>query len=161
MTQWRWRASGVPASLAASRLPCSASAFMPAVTTTGGAAMAYKQYVELQPGTQGIAAPNNDIPQDRYAAGQKTSYAPPVWYPTLGYQHRLPPFLPAGGNDSPVRVWSDNQLPVPAADPTRGTRRFGGGHVAQPYTEITQPRVAGGWRGLRGMAGRRRSRGRR
>lgn len=126
MTVWRWGTSGVP----------GLSAFMPAVTKTAGAWQSYKENLTGHPGTYAVPAPNNDIPQDRYqvSADHRSSDAPPFWYPQLWFQDRLPglPF-PAGGNDAGVRVYSDNQIPVPAIDPTRGTYRYGGGQVVQPF----------------------------
>lgn len=126
MTTWRWGTSGVPA----------LSAFMPAVTKTVGVSQTYKDLLEGHPGTLAIPAPNNDIPQDRLmvSADHRSSDAPPAWFPQLWFQHTLPglPF-PAGANDCGVQIYSDNQLPVPAIDPTRGTYRYGGGQVVQPY----------------------------
>lgn len=128
MTTWRWGTSGVPAS----------SAFMPAITKTVGVSQAYKDLVEGQPGTEAIPAPNNSSPSSPLLTGSdhRSSDAPPAWYPQLWYQTSLPglPF-PAGGNDAGVRIWSDNQLPVPAIEPQRGTYRYGGGQVVQPYQD--------------------------
>lgn len=125
MTVWRWSTSGVP----------GLSAFMPSISKTAGAWMAYKEAVTGQPGTQAIPMPNNSNPQDRYqvSADHRSSDAPPFIYPQLWFQDRLPglPF-PAGANDAGVRVHSDNQLPVPAIDPTRGTFRLGGGQAITP-----------------------------
>ena len=125
MTVWRWGTSGVPA----------LSAFMPSISKTAGVAQQYKDAVEGHPGTTAIPAPNNDIPQDRYqvSADHRSSDAPPAWFPQVWFQTRLPglPF-PAGANDAGVQIYSDNQLPVPAIDPTRGTFRYGGGQVVQP-----------------------------
>lgn len=127
MTVWRWGASDVP----------DLSAFFPAVTKTVGTWQQYKQALTGEPGTQAIPAPNNDIPQDRYqvSSDHRSSDAPPYWFPQLWFEDRLPglPF-PAGGNDSGVRVWSDNQIPVPSIDPTRGTYRYGGGQVVPAYS---------------------------
>lgn len=127
MTTWRWGTSGVPA----------LSAFMPAITKSVGMYQQYKQSVHGNPGTRPIPAPNNDIPQDRYqvSADHRSSDAPPWWFPQVWYQDQLPglPF-PAGGNDCGVRIYSDNQIPIPAIDPTRGTFRYGGGVVVQPYS---------------------------
>lgn len=126
MTVWKWGTSGVPRS----------SAFMPAITKTIGVSQQYKGYVDGQPGTQAIPAPNNDIPQDRFVAGVKSSNAPPFWWPQVWYEHCLPgPPFPGGGNDSGVRIYSDNQLPVPSIDPTRGTFRYGGGQVTPVYQD--------------------------
>jgi hypothetical protein len=110
---------------------------MPAVTTTIGVGQAYKDRLEGHPGTLAVPAPNNDIPQDRYQVGadHRSSDAPPWWYPQLWFEDALPglPF-PAGGNDAGVQIYSDNQLPVPAIEPSRGTYRFGGGTDVQPYS---------------------------
>lgn len=126
MTVWRWGATGVPA----------LSAFFPAVTKSAGMYQQYKEHVVGQPGTERIPAPNNDIPQDRFqvSSDHRSSDAPPAWYPQLWYQTSLPglPF-PAGGGDCGVRIWSDNQIPIPAVDPTRGTFRYGGGQVVPAY----------------------------
>jgi len=126
MTVWRWGTSGVP----------GLSAFMPAITKSVVSWQSYKGNVTGEPGTRAIPAPNNDIPQDRYAvsADHRSGDARPEWFPQLWFEHTLPglPF-PAGGNDAGVRIYSDNQLPVPAVDPTRGTYRFGGGQVTPAY----------------------------
>lgn len=128
MTVWRWGTSGVPRS----------SAFMPSITKAAWSYQQYKGEVDGQPGTAAIAAPNNDIPQDKYqvSADHRSSDAPPWWFPQLWYQHRLPglPF-PAGAADAGVRIHSDNQLPVPSIDPTRGTHRYGGGQVYPVYQD--------------------------
>lgn len=128
MTAWRWGTSGVPA----------LSAFMPAITKSAGMYQQYKGAVDGQPGTEAIAAPNNDIPQSRFdvSSDHRSSDAPPYWYPQLWYQTHLPglPF-PAGGNDAGVMIYSDNQLPVPSVDPTRGTHRYGGGQVYPVYQD--------------------------
>jgi len=126
MTVWRWATSGVPA----------LSAFLPAVTKSVVSWQQYKANVTGQPGTQAIAAPNNDIPQDRLSVSSdhRSSDAPTFWFPQLWYEHTLPglPF-PAGANAGGVRIWSDNQIPVPSIEPQRGTYRYGGGTVVQPY----------------------------
>lgn len=126
MTVWRWGTSSVPAS----------SAFMPAITKFAGMYQQYKGNLDGQPGTAAIPAPNNDIPQDKYAAGRKSSDAPPWWFPQVWFETSLPglPF-PGGGNDSGVSVYSDNQLPVPSIDPTRGTHRYGGGQVTPVWQD--------------------------
>lgn len=126
MTVWRWGAQ-VPAS----------SAFMPSITKGTVTWMAYKANVDGQPGTEAIPAPNNDIPQDRFAvsADHRSSDAPPYWFPQVWWETALPPGQPGGGNDAGVRIYSDNQLPVPAIDPTRGTRRFGGGKVTPVWQD--------------------------
>jgi hypothetical protein len=128
MTVWRWGTSNVPRS----------SAFMPAISKYFGSFQQYKGSVDGQPGTIAIPAPNNDIPHDRFqvSADHRSSDAPPFWFPQVWYQHSLPglPF-PGGGNDAGVRIYSDNQLPVPSIDPTRGTHRYGGGQVHPVYQD--------------------------
>jgi hypothetical protein len=125
VTVWRWGTSGVP----------GLSAFMPSISKTAGTWQAYKQAVTGQPGTQAIPMPNNSNPQDRYqvSADHRSSDAPPFIYPQLWFEDQLPglPF-PAGANDCGVQIYSDNQLPVPAIDPTRGTFRLGGGQAVTP-----------------------------
>lgn len=136
MTVWRWGTSNVPA----------LSAFMPAITKSAGMYQQYKGLVDGQPGTMAIAAPNNDIPSDRFAvsADHRSSDAPPQWFPQVWYQTGLPglPF-PAGGNDSGVMIYSDNQLPVPSVDPTRGTFRYGGGQVTPIAMDTNRRAVTG------------------
>ena len=111
---------------------------MPAISKTVGAWMAYKDAVDGQPGTMAIPAPNDSCPQDRFqvSADHRSSDAPPFWFPQVWYQHRLPglPF-PAGGNSAGVMIYSDNQLPVPSIDPTRGTYRYGHGQVYPVYQD--------------------------
>jgi hypothetical protein len=128
MTVWRWGASHLP----------GLSAFMPAITKTASIWQQYKGNVDGQPGTQAIPAPNNSIPQDRFqvSADHRSSDAPPVWFPQVWYECHLPglPF-PAGGNDAGVMIYSDNQLPVPSIDPTRGTFRYGKGQVYPAYQD--------------------------
>lgn len=128
MTVWRWGTSGVPRS----------SAFMPAITKSAGMYQQYKGAVDGQPGTEAIPAPNNDIPSSRLlvSADHRSSDAPPQWFPQVWYETHLPglPF-PGGANDAGVMIYSDNQLPIPSIDPTRGTHRYGGGQVVPVYQD--------------------------
>ena len=96
----------------------------------------YKQNVVGQPGTQGIPAPypagvGSDIDQFRDGAPAGSSYAPARWYPSLYYDTGARAALP-GDQWGGASVYSDNQLPIPAIDPTRGTHRYGGGVLVQP-----------------------------
>lgn len=121
---------------------------VPAATT---AVVAYKTEVAGQPGTLGIPAPYSDFGQDGqvvngvsvrgagagYAQGSGTM--PPVWYPQLYYERRLSE--DTGG----VSPYSDNQLPVPAADP-RGVAAM----MARPaqfmgQAQLVQPRAMPKW----------------
>lgn len=94
----------------------TSSAFVPVPAATT-AKSAYKTLVTGQPGTQGVpAAPaelagqvNGGPVRSGYSGG--TSMMPGVWYPQLWYSHGLWP------NSADVSIYSDNQLPVPAADP--------------------------------------------
>lgn len=130
MTVWKWRTEGVPPS----------TAFMPLITLPAvqGAYQSYKQHLVGEMGVIPIPAPNNDIPSSPLlcSSDSRSSDAPPYWWPNRYYEDRLPglPF-PAGANDAGVRVWSDNQLPVPAVEPQRGTHRLGGGQVVQPFQD--------------------------
>jgi hypothetical protein len=143
VTVWRWRTSGVP-TWGGRPVP----AFMPLVTKTAEVWQSFKERVSGQPGTQPIAAPNNDIPRDRLAVGDGQAYARDFggsWFPQLWFQDSYGPgahtmSYPAGGNDSGVRIFSDNQLPVPAIEPQRGTRRLGGGVVTPVYQQPGVPR---------------------
>jgi hypothetical protein len=137
MTVWRWRTTGVPTWDGR-----PVTAFMPLVTKTAEVWQSFKDYLSGQPGTQAIPAPNNDIPRDRLAVGEGQAYARDfggAWYPQLWYQTSLygaaSGQYPAGGNDTGVCIFSDNQLPVPAIDPVRGTRKFGGGQLVQPFMQ--------------------------
>lgn len=126
MATWRWRTSGVPAS----------TAFFPLLTKTAGTWQRYKENVSGDPGTLPVPAPNLSIPSSPLLLGERrSSDAPPVWYPQLWFETALSETVPAGGNDAGVRIYSDNQLPVPAIEPQRGTHRLGGGHVVQPFQD--------------------------
>jgi hypothetical protein len=126
VTVWRWGASNIPA----------LSAFFPAVTKTAATWQQYKQNLTGQPGTRAIPAPNLSNPSSPLLVGadHRSSDAPPWWYPQLWYEDTLPglPF-PAGGNSAGMQIYSDNQIPIPSIDPTRGTYRYGGGQVVPAY----------------------------
>ena len=142
MTVWRWRTTGVPTWNGR-----PVTAFMPLITKTEETWQSFKDWLTGQPGTQAIPAPNNDIPRDRLAVGEGQAAARDFggsWFPQLYYQSDLSaggfftgrdpasgtvPF--AGG----VQIFSDNQLPVPAIEPQRGTHRLGGGTVVPVYQD--------------------------
>ena len=135
---WRWRTTGVPTW---SGRPVTA--FMPLPSWTAEIWQSFKGWLNGQPGTEAIPAPNNDIPRYKYAVGDGQAYARDFggsWYPQIWYQENFSTYFTnrdgntgastfAGG----VCVYSDNQLPVPAIEPQRGTRRFGGGGVTPVY----------------------------
>lgn len=139
MTAWRWRTTGVP-----TWQGHPVSAFMPLISKTAATWQAFKVLLVGQPGTQAIAAPNNDIPRGPYYVGDGQAYARDFggsWFPQLWYQDGLYGVpsgqYPAGGSDTGVCIFSDNQLPVPAIDPVTGTRKFGGGQRVQPFMAPT------------------------
>jgi hypothetical protein len=139
---WRWRTSGLPTWGGRPE-----TAFMPLVTKTAETWQSFKEWLTGQPGTQPIPAPCNDIPRDRLAVGDGQAYARDFggyWFPQLWFQESAGPGVksgqyPAGGNDTGVCIFSDNQLPVPAIEPQRGTRRLGGGTVTPVYQQPRQP----------------------
>jgi hypothetical protein len=121
----------------------TSSAFVPVPAATT-AVVAFKGDVVGQPGTRGIPAPPSDfgeagqtvngVPVRGAGSGynQGSGTMPPVWYPQLYYERRL--------TETPeVSIYSDNQMPVPAADPrgvaavmARPPQFLGQGQVVQP-----------------------------
>ena len=97
------------------------SAFTPnLVRLAGGGAQQYKRGLEGQPGTAAVPAPTADTqispdPGDKAQMGTaRSSDAPQVWYPQLYYQQNL---RGNPGPVTPVQIYSNNLLPVPAIDP--------------------------------------------
>jgi len=88
----------------------------------GSGAQMYKGAVEGQPGTRPIpVTPRNTIPSpdqgDIALMGlSRTSDAPDVFYPNQYYERSLDGDGTMGPV-APVSVYSDNLMPVPAADP--------------------------------------------
>jgi hypothetical protein len=125
------------------------SAFTPNLTRLAGSgAQQYKRGVVGQPGTQAIAAPTTDtVPSpdwgDKAQMGTARSKdAPDTWYPQLWYQ---PGLYSAPGPVTPVKVYSDNMMPVPAKDP-RGLPTL---LAIKPHflgqSQIAQPRTMPWW----------------
>lgn len=133
---WRWRTQGVPTWGGR-----PSTAFMPLLSWFTITWQSYKAGLSGQPGTQAIPAPNNDIPRDRLFVGDGQAAARDFggnWYPSEYWQDIRPAlglgsFYPAGGNDTGVCIFSDNQLPVPAVDPTRGNYRYSSRPVVPIY----------------------------
>src|SRR5271157_4905715 len=97
------------------------SAFMPHWNKyAASGAQQYKRWLVGQPGTMAVPAPtaNTQISPDAGDKAQmgtaRSSDAPDVWYPTIYYQANL---YAAPGFQTPVNVYSDNIMPVPAKDP--------------------------------------------
>ncbi len=99
------------------------TAFTPNMTrlAASGAQM-YKHAVSGQPGTQGIPAPTGntlmhpDVGDMAQMGTARSSDAPDTWYPQKYYERSL------DGDGTmgmvlPVRVFSDDIMPVPARDP--------------------------------------------
>ena len=134
---WRWRTSGVPTWNGR-----PVTAFMPIPTWTQEAWQSFKGLLTGQPGTEAIPAPNNDIPRSKYWVGEGQAASRDFggnWYPQLWYQENFSQWFSQTAGDGTaayaggVQIYSDNQLPVPAIEPQRGTRRFGGGTVTPVY----------------------------
>ena len=116
----------------------------------GSGAVQYKQAVSGSPGTRSIPAPTqNTVPSpdlgDIAQMGTaRSSDAPQSWNPQLYYQTALTERPGAG---KPIRVYSDNLMPVPAVD---GRLRGRSAVLARPVQQrgrmqIPQPRVIPSW----------------
>ena len=126
------------------------SAFMPHFNRLAASgAQQYKGSVSGQPGTQAIPAPVTDTTpapgalQLALAGTAKSSDAPPAWYPSEYYDGSLNGYGTMGPV-TPVRIYSDNMMPVPAKDPrgrpamlSRPPRYAGQRQVAQPRATPT------------------------
>lgn len=127
----------------------TSSAFVPVPAATT-AVVAYKGDVIGQPGTLGIPA----APSDFGTAGQTVNgvsvrgagsgYSqgsgtmPPVWYPQLYFERRL--------TETPeVSIYSDNQMPVPAADPRGVAARMARPAQFMGQAQLTQPKAMPKW----------------
>ena len=127
------------------------SAFLPNWVRLGGSgAVQYKQALTGAPGTRSIPAPTRDtVPSpdlgDLAQMGTaRSSDAPDSWNPQLYYQTRLTERPGAG---QPIRVYSDNLLPVPAVD---GRLRGRSAVLARPVQQrgqqqISMPRAIPSW----------------
>jgi hypothetical protein len=116
----------------------------------GSGAVQYKQALTGSPGTRSIPAPTRDtVPSpdlgDIAQMGTaRSSDAPQSWNPQLYYQTALTERPGAG---MPIRVYSDNLLPVPAVD---GRLRGRSAVLSRPVqqrgqVQIPQPRVIPSW----------------
>src|ERR1700723_2637624 len=98
-----------------------ATAFMPHWNKyAGSGAQQYKQRLSGNPGTRAVPAPtvntqmSPDVGDKAQAGTARSSDAPPVWFPAQYYQQDL---YGAPGPVTPVRIYSDNLMPVPAVAP--------------------------------------------
>lgn len=117
------------------------SAFVPGLTryAASGAVM-YKHGVHGQPGTQAIPAPTTDTTPspdtgDKAIQGTARSVdAPDQWFPQKWYERSLNGDGTMGPV-TPVRIYSDNMMPVPAIDPR--------GHGSTAILSAVQPQGLG------------------
>lgn len=121
----------------------TSSAFVPVPAGTT-ARVAYKSVVTGQPGTQGVPAAmpelagmvNGQRVSSGYSGG--SSWMPPVWYPQLWFERQL--------SEIPqVSVYSDNQMPVPAADPRGVAARMARPPVFLGQAQLQQPKGLPKW----------------
>jgi hypothetical protein len=121
------------------------SAFMPHYNRAAASgAVRYKASVSGQPGTMAIAAPTGDtVPSpdtgDLALAGSARSMNAPDFIWPNKYFDRTLDGNGTMGPVTPVRIYSDNMMPVPAQDPrgrparlAKTVRRGGQRQVAQP-----------------------------
>jgi hypothetical protein len=113
-------------------------------------AQRYKQNLQGSPGTTAIGAPtsNTQISPDAGDKAQmgtaRSSDSPDVWYPTKYYQADLEG---APGPVTPVRIWSDNLMPVPAVDPRGVSARLSRPVNQRGHQQIKMPRAMPLWGG--------------
>jgi hypothetical protein len=118
------------------------SAFMPHFNRAAATSQQWKGAVTGQPGTMAIPAPTTDtVPSpdlgDIAQMGTaRSSDAPQSWYPGKWFEQSL------DGNGTmgpitPVRIWSDNLMPVPAVDP-----RGRGARLSRPINQRGQHAVS-------------------
>lgn len=93
----------------------TSTAFVPVPAGTT-AKIAYKTAVDGQPGTQAVPAGlqelNGTVNGQRVTSGfSDTRMMPLAWFPQLYFETCL------SEKNSGVSIYSDNQLPIPAADP--------------------------------------------
>jgi hypothetical protein len=115
-------------------------------------AVEYKHAVDGNPGTLAIPAPttNTQMSPDKgdliLAGPARSSDAPDVWYPSKYFEQSL------DGNGTmgpvtPVRIYSDNLMPVPAKDPRGVPARLSRPVNQRGSRQIVSPRSLPGWGG--------------
>jgi hypothetical protein len=126
-----------------------ASAFMPHWNKyAGSGAQQYKERLQGNPGTLAIPAPTSNTqispdPGDKAQMGTaRSSDAPDVWYPQVYYQ---PDLQAAPGPVTPVRIYSDNMMPVPAKDPRGVSARLSRPINQRGQFQIAMPRSLPRW----------------
>jgi hypothetical protein len=110
-------------------VPGATSTALTPIPARNASAYAYKASVAGQPGTQAVPCGLPEFGQQGlavngaqirgggagYAQGSNTM--PLAWYPQQYYQRTLLAPGQAAGFAGGIRIWSDNQMPVPARDP--------------------------------------------
>lgn len=119
----------------------TSTAFTPVPAVTA-AVLAYKQDVDGQPGTKGIAADRPGVNLARASTFRGYSgdseMMPPVWYPQQWFE-------PVLSELPPVSIYSDNQMPVPAADPRGAAARLATPPVFLGQRQVMQGRGIPKW----------------
>lgn len=135
----------------------SAFAPVPAPDGRGFGPWSGKSAVHGQPGTQGVPAGLPDFGRDGqtvngvsvrgggagYASGSGTM--PGVWYPQLWYLDQLDGSTLVSGNTQTPSVYSDNQMPIPAADPRGRAALLARPPVFLGSRNLEQPKAATRW----------------
>jgi hypothetical protein len=112
----------------------------------------YKGAVDGQPGTHGIPAPTRDtVPSpdigDLALAGtSRSSDAPDMIYPGQYFEGSLDGDGTMGFV-TPVRIYSDNLMPVPAQDPRGRPARLAKRVRNAGQFQVAQPRALPSWGG--------------
>jgi hypothetical protein len=129
------------------------SAFAPHFNRqAGGGAQMYKGAVTGQPGTMGIPAPTRDtVPSpdagDAITMGTARSMdAPDTWYPQKYFERSLNGDGTMGPV-TPVAIYSDNLMPVPAVDPRGRPARLAKRTRNAGQTAVGMPRALPQWGG--------------
>lgn len=130
----------------------SAFAPIPAWDGRGFGPWAGKQAVEGQPGTMGVQSGTPDFGEQGltvngipvrgggggYAQGSGTMRGG-AWYPQLYWLRQLDGATLVSGNTQTPSIYSDNQMPVPAADPLGRAAVLATAPVFLGQREIRQP----------------------
>ena len=135
----------------------SAFAPLPAPDGRGFGPWSGKATVAGQPGTQGVPAGLPDFGKDGqvvngqpvrgggagYSQGSGTM--PGVWYPQLWYLRGLDGSTLVSGNTQTPAVYSDNQMPIPAADPRGRAALLARPPVFLGQANLEQPKTGPRW----------------
>ena len=120
------------------------SAVTPALTPAAGSGwIAYKDQVTGQPGTVPVPADTSWIPrggpvgQAMSGTARSTDAPDGSFRPNLYFARPEPSYWPGAG--MPVRVRSDNLMPVPAVDPRGVPARLAAPIVQRGQYQIGQP----------------------